>query len=891
MGLFVFISTSVMATLPSIDIDGLTDAAHWVWFEAENASTIYQGGTATYGALSGYRTITPVPNNFVKQEWASGAPSISWIFHAPAAMSSNTKALIACGSHYQRGVDVSVDSNPAGSISTLPYAPWGNPTPSTWVSMNMPALSASDHTLTLTANQGYEVYGWDGVLLYDGDISVSGHPNTVDGSYSMKWMAPSMGANSLPVIRASSITPSFTVTGAQSVSYWIFKDGTTTSYTPGTPINQSGVYRIWAEANGSVWSQDTNVVQDRVLAGADFVLEIHNDVSMLEPDTYLAPGDGDATATSANIGGQIRVILLGKGGPSNRVTDVLVNGNSLNAAFIARTVEGGAYALYSPRVYNGMPSQALLNAGDPIWYRILPMDQGATNTQILIRLRTLPTQSVTVTAVFADESTVQKTISPVSGVVPKLGFVTMNMDHSNIQAYVMLSSGASNISISSIYLDGANVTSSSTIPSGYYTTGVLPLSVSAPGLSEGSYHTLECTLSNNAQVATSFRVINGYSIGVWHWDYSDETSFETFMNDLSTHYINTYVLNSYDLNYEQLAKSYDVTFLPISPNNLDDAKNFANPLSNTYAYYLYDEPDMSDYLTGLTWGLGTGEWDWTHLGLYSQHLVKLAESLRMGDPVHPTFLNLDGNYLPNSYFVYGKLGDISCSDYYYPLVNGGNWNVLNLMYDTAKQHRSGAMPNPTIRLLNASDQSALFNFQDAYRAPFPGEERISAYASIAAGENGLCYFWYHTQYWGGCQYQTNLWAEIADINHEVFCIAPYVSTSFPISLAVTKPANIWLRALAAGTDTLLCVVVNKGYTSTATSFGYNPIQNGCYVTLSLPTGFTISSAVTVTPNGPATISYTQNGNSVTFDVGPMELGRYVLLSTRPNLLTELQGRW
>ena len=67
----------------------------------------------------------------------------------------------------------------------------------------------------------YDAYGWDGWLLYDGDITSAGSPTTnpvtYGEEYTVYWTDPStIQPNSWPTISAPSVTPNFTVTGIDS---------------------------------------------------------------------------------------------------------------------------------------------------------------------------------------------------------------------------------------------------------------------------------------------------------------------------------------------------------------------------------------------------------------------------------------------------------------------------------------------------------------------------------------------------------------------------------------------------------------------------------------------------------------------------------------------------
>lgn len=289
------ISIQAMAALPQVGISGLTGASHWLWLEAENASSASSGsasysyvGYPWYSGMSESRGNNP---SLWRMVWNGAWSSLAWNNVAiPAAMTA-PKVLVQMNAQYtMETFGVFVDSNSTGGT----FVASANPT---WAASSaMSSVTAGVHNLSLDAlSYGYTEMDWDGVLLYDGDISASGHPTTpgYDPGYSWakanpSWMQANMTPNSWRTISGASFTPTFTVTGANGgVNYWISKDGAVSAYTPGTAITESGTYRVWAEAYGTA-AYDNVPGYERTLAGADFQFQ----AVVPEPGSILALGSG-----------------------------------------------------------------------------------------------------------------------------------------------------------------------------------------------------------------------------------------------------------------------------------------------------------------------------------------------------------------------------------------------------------------------------------------------------------------------------------------------------------------------------------------------------------------------------------------------------------------------
>jgi hypothetical protein len=591
--------------------------------------------------------------------------------------------------------------------------------------------------------------------------------------------------------------------------------------------------------------------------------------AQIEQDVSLPSGTGTATV-SAGGGGHIRVLLYGE----STITDVLINGLSLNSSFAAVTPSGKSYQLYSPRFLPGGVPTALMNAGEPVWYRIRPVTSGSTtNTEIIVRLRTQPTSAVSVVAQRANGTQISLSVSSPSSVKPRFGFVTTNTARNVIHANVLLPQSLPGENVDKVRLDGTDVTALMSAPNGYGNSGVLPVDIAmAAPLTKGSFHLLECLLTSGEHVWATFRAGSGFATAM----FGKINDAQSYFNDLHNHYIDAAKTYSHDTSEYNLATSYGIRFMQSHQdftltNSFNEATWNNNHGYDMYAYWMYDEPDLADSHAGYA------------EGTWAQYLVKLGEGIAQANPINPTFLNDNGG----GYYTYGLVCDITSSDYYYPNhADRDGWDPLPLFFNRAKSHRAGAMPCPALRFLNASPDPD----DPITRAPFPGEERITYYASIGGGDNGLFYYWYNSSPSYGCQFQTALWAEIAKINKETKLLQDYIGCSFPAVFSMTLPSNTWMRVLEVGKDVLLCPVINTNYVSSLTAFTYTPAAS-VPIQVTLPAGRTPISAVTVDDTGPHALSFTVSGGRISFNAGTLQVGKFVLISFKTGLLEELNARW
>ena len=146
-------------------------------------------------------------------------------------------------------------------------------------------------------------------------------------------------------------------------------------------------------------------------------------------------------------------------------------------------------------------------------------------------------------------------------------------------------------------------------------------------------------------------------------------------------------------------------------------------------------------------------------------------------------------------------------------------------------------------------------FGDIWPYPTPESKRIEAYYALAAGTKGLCYWWFNSSGWPAhglgdqsTQAARNLWKEIGLYGNEIKTIAPLLVTSHPVDMPLQGSSDVWAKALASGTDTMILLVVNDDY--------YND-ESGCH--------YTVKTNATVSATLP---SWMQSPVPTAFEISP-----------------------
>ena len=630
----------------------------------------------------------------------------------------------------------------------------------------------------------------------------------------------------------------------------------------------------------------------------------------IEPDRLKPPADGNLVPLQNGPGAYLRIVVANRGPDADRITDVALNGVSLRLALQGRShprvQQYPFYKQHSIEFMKGGPPKVLLDAGRPLWYRILPSNPttGIGWTEILVRLRHWNLAKLHVQLKTATGHRMAIPVQTAPGVQPMtlmknvhIGLATLNSARDLLYVYMLVPTASKQnpVSIESIKVDGTEITATTNRLSGYNRTGVIPLVVPlAKAWPKGSFHLLDCRLSTGERRVCSVRAFNGFAVMMFGANFGGPRPYiERGFKEFHEHYIDSWVSPGGTGSWRQISEDWWQAMarrygIRLQPNHHHagqtgaEVRQLAKSDMHTLAYWLFDEPDVNDYFDGEHHGVPLP----LRLGLHAQRLVRLSGSLRTADPVHPTTLVVDKTFRPQNYHTYGQLPDLVQADIYYPLAAHAKqapWDPLAYMYGDTQAARAAFMPKPMNIVVSASPDGGA-------RPPKPGEERIAVYASVAAGAHGICYYWYNAAREAGCQWVVDTWAEIAILNRQLQLLSPWIGVGFPVELPVKTPDKLWVKTIAAGTDALLAVVINRQYISSPDGFTSTPMEQ-TPVELVLPEGFAVASAASIENDGPRSLAVTQTGDTVRFNTGSLDVARLVLLTRRKGLLNHLRTRW
>jgi hypothetical protein len=328
------------------------------------------------------------------------------------------------------------------------------------------------------------------------------------------------------------------------------------------------------------------------------------------------------------------------------------------------------------------------------------------------------------------------------------------------------------------------------------------------------------------------------------------------------------------------------------------ATAFGNAKKPLY-YFLMDEPDAHD-----------GEIDdlrnakLPELGGLGQGLVERAEGFRARDASVPLLLNIDNTYTPENYYMYNQIADVPALDPYYIGELDIVYNRLptrmqinskpTYVYATTRMAQSAGAPKPLHVILCSTRYS---DSKTGYvgRFPTPEEKRIEVYYALAAGAKGISYWWFSLdKECYGCgapdPEAKALWKEIGLLGAEVRTAGPIVTMGCPVDVPVKAPRNLMTRCLISGLDTLALIAVNDNVLCDRVGTVVKPEPN-CKVTVQAPSWMKPSDVFEISYQGVKTVSWTQDGSSVTVELGTVNVSRLVIITADTGLRKRLQDTY
>ncbi len=605
----------------------------------------------------------------------------------------------------------------------------------------------------------------------------------------------------------------------------------------------------------------------------------------------------------AVAGSNVHVFLKNTGGSSVTINDVTLGGYSLKTVLKRNTNFHDANSIY---FYWDDPPQDILNAGEPVWYRLDPNPIPAGGVaRVVVRLRSVPVTRPVSLGLVTSAGTVSVAV-PVDASDPVLASVGFSPDRTQVYLHWRRSGGAAP---ASILMDGVDVTANATTagdPTVNYAVTVLQF---AAPLANMSYHVYQGVYSDGKTATGSLRTwVNRFIYGTWgvrDIPDNDDAAARAWIDECEDHGVNAYVMNSSGGLQDFMATSAGRDYAEAHDYGYVKDSNVWG--TNPRMWFIDDEPDIEegniDCGTGMRIPCGGGH----TTGILGLHLLEYGETLRAVNPSAPTTINLDGNFKPDGWYAYGQLADVMMMDSYYEQEMAGNhwyhperdplYTKPTSIYAAAIATTTAAEPNPMHMILYSCEYKDL---SLGYLWPFasPASKRVQAYYALAGGAKGMAYWWYKSGYPfnglndGGPQAMA-LWREIGLIGTEIKTLAPQLVTSHPVTMPLTPGNNVWARTLACGTDAIILIAVNDSiYMDTSGGCQYTPISNAT-VTFTLPSWMQSPAvlAFEVSAGGINDISTSPSGDQLQVNLGTLSVTKLIVLTTGSQLWTTVKQRF
>jgi hypothetical protein len=604
-------------------------------------------------------------------------------------------------------------------------------------------------------------------------------------------------------------------------------------------------------------------------------------------------------SSAAFTGQVVKVFLKNTGSSAVAVTDAKLAGWSLNQVLAERVVS----EINRPRsiYYANLSSsalQALLNAGEPVWYKANPttIPPGGVG-QMVMRLRqrslTLPIQVGVVTS----EGTVTTNLMP-DTTAPQLASVGFSSDRRKVYLHWRRPGG--NAAPVAVLLDGNDVTTSAlSVGDPALEFGVTVLTLGTP-LANMSFHVYQGVFADGKRATGGvWTWVNPFLYGTWaaRPTAPGEDAGKAWVNEAVARGVNVVVMNINSDGLSDLMKTssgrawMNSRGYGVVKDQLWDATEILR------MWFIRDEPDGADpNMPGLPAGLGHNP------GVLAMQAIARGEELRAKKSDVPVTVNIDGNLKPYNYWNWGQVPDVFMVDpYYQPELADAYWNntyqiplysKATMVYATARTAAMAAEPNPLHVILYSCKQQ---NPDTGAVWPFapPGTKRIEAYYALAGGAKGMAYWWFKLP--DGLAYgdaaANALWKEIGLLGNEIKTLQPLLVVSHPVSLPMSGSSGVWARALAAGHDSLILLIVNDNHANTSSGFSYTPIANAT-LTVTLPAWFAgAAQAFEVRPSGLYDVPATSLSGQLQLTLGTLNVTKLIVLTTNAQLRSEIQSRY
>ncbi len=554
------------------------------------------------------------------------------------------------------------------------------------------------------------------------------------------------------------------------------------------------------------------------------------------------------------------------------------------------------------------PIQRQLEAlGAPVWYRIEPNPVPANGyAEILLRLRVLPQERNLKIALGNQDSTDCRFRSdPSTESSVQIARVAFSEEMDRVYLYLR-SLDTTDFALQSLQFDDRILTyprNSAPMSAKGFLAVEIPLDRS---IEPASYHWIAAKTRTGAQASTLARAWKPYfALGMWGYRRNGATEAEQNRDTCTAfarHLFNThmgmgggYVRTPEGL---EMLKELGLKVMISDPMSRDAGH------PQLYARFLMDEPDAHEASIEALPGP-------RRVGSFAQGLVQKREKWMQEDPLTPILLNVDLTYKPENWLTYGQLPDIFALDPYFigQLCSAywkhpgwlGQYSHPYYVFALSEIARFASQPKPLHVILNAVSAQDPGNNR-AFRYSTPDEKRIEFYYALAAGAQGISYWWF-TPY-GECKgcgsdqpEAIALMKAMARLNAEAETLAPLLTASCPGAFpgerdpfVSTQPPWLIPRTLFAGEQTALILLVNRDHLSDRMGSLYQPIEKA-RVSFECPPWLEAKHIFRFRNGRMDPIEVQLTGTRLEWEMREIELTEAVLVTDRPGTIVSTQKRW
>jgi len=614
--------------------------------------------------------------------------------------------------------------------------------------------------------------------------------------------------------------------------------------------------------------------------------------------TYYAPG--------ANA----HVFFKNTGESSVTIDDIELEDYSLPVVIKEKVL--GQNVAHSIYFYWDDPPSAIMNAGEPVFYRCEPQTTVPAGEvgMVTVRLRSVPSTDPIDIDVEASTNTITGSID-IDNTVPRVANVSFSSDRKTVYIHWRRSD---NTAPATIKMDGTDITTDCATENDSDYDFCVTKYTRSTALSNMSLHVYEGIWSDSEKALAGVRTYaNQFVYGTYGADdCADTAESKAFIDTCEDRGVNAVVhsMGSDLSNFlstsggQEYAAEHNYGAILDYP----DQWGFDVPLQ----WYLREEPECRD------WNLGCNDTglnlpctnDREHsVGAMAITSVELGHTRRNNQNV-PTMTCIDGMFKPYNYHIYGQVNDMAWSDpYYQARLKNVYWyyndriplyEQADYIYATARTVSAGAEPYPGGITLYANE----YHEPDTTNVwPYADEacKRIEVYYALAGGAKGISYWWFlgypNGSSWGLSQHTTDcdaLWDEIGLLGNEIRCAQPLLVTSHPVDdLTITGTTDVWAKGLVSGTDELILIVVNDDYS--IGSDGDTDISDltNATVTVTLPTWMQTPtpSAFEISCEGVKSLISSIDGEDMTVTLGTVKVTKMVVITTDSGLQETYKQRY